>query len=87
LIDWWDKKWINNIYLWSFGQVLDESLVDGLDEVSGVQIWASWDAVGSVHTNSQILGHLSVFDGFDGTGLEGVAELGEFWQVIEGSSV
>ena len=68
-------------------ELLSESLVDGSDEIQGVQVGRPLYAVGASHADSKILGHLSVLDCFDGSGLEGVAEVFEFRVVVQFSSV
>jgi hypothetical protein len=71
----------------SLGKLSHQSLVDGLDEVMGVQVGVSLYAVGVVHADGQIFGHLSLLHCLDGGSLESVAELLQFSVLVELGSV
>lgn len=79
------------LYKVSFGSFLFElllqSLSHGLDELEGVQVWASWDIVFIMDADCQIFGHFSILNSFNSSFFEFFTEVFQLWEFIEVGSV
>jgi len=70
-----------------YSELLLEIFSDLLDEFLGVKVRISGDIGGSLNEDSKILGHATVFNGFDDGSFELVTEINKLLVVVELSSM